>query len=59
MKVTAKKNEQIGNMIFGSIYPHYLSRIEKNSRTKEELSQIIKWFTGYSEKNYKKSLTTK
>ncbi|MCT4623104.1 MAG: DUF2200 domain-containing protein [Schleiferiaceae bacterium] len=48
MKVTAKKNEQVANMIFGSIYPHYLSRIEKNGRTKEELDQVICWFTGYS-----------
>ncbi|MFD1063204.1 DUF2200 domain-containing protein [Winogradskyella litorisediminis] len=50
MKVTAKKNEQVANMIFGSIYPHYLSRIEKNGRTKEELNQVIEWLTGYNEK---------
>ena len=47
MKVTPKKNEQVGNLIFGSIYPHYLNRIEKNGRTKEELDQVIKWFTGF------------
>lgn len=49
-EVTTKKNEQIANMIFGSIYPHYLSRIEKNGRTKEELDQVMKWFTGYNSK---------
>lgn len=47
MEVTAKKNEQVANMIFGSIYPHYLNRIVKNGRTKEELDQVMKWFTGY------------
>lgn len=40
-------------MIFGSIYPHYLSRIEKNGRTKAELNQVIEWFTGYDEKKLK------
>ena len=49
MEVTAKKNEQVANMIFGSIYPHYLNRLVKNGRTKEELNQVIEWFTGYDE----------
>ena len=49
MEVTAEKNEKIGSMTFGSIYPHYLSRIEKNGRTKEELDQVIEWFTGFDQ----------
>ncbi len=51
MKVTVEKNEQVANMVFGSIYPHYLSRIEKNGRTKEELDQAIKWFTGLDQED--------
>lgn len=47
MKVTTEKNEKVANMIFASIYPHYLSRLERNGRTKEELDQVIEWFTGY------------
>ena len=49
MKVTAEKNEKIGNLIFGSIYPLYLNRLEKNGRTKEELDTVIQWFTGYDQ----------
>lgn len=49
MEVTAEKNEQIAKMNFGSIYSHYLSRIEKHSRTKEELDQVISWLTGYDQ----------
>ena len=49
MEVTVEKNEKIGTLIFGSIYPHYLSRIEKNGRTKEELDQVIEWFTGFDQ----------
>jgi len=47
MKVTAEKEEKVGNMIFASIYPLYLNRLEKNGRTKEELNHIIKWLTGF------------
>ncbi len=36
-------------MIFASIYPLYLNRLEKNGRTKEELNQVIEWFTGFDE----------
>ncbi|WP_412560260.1 DUF2200 domain-containing protein [Winogradskyella sp. MIT101101] len=49
MKVTPEKNEQVANMVFASIYPLYLNRLEKNSRTKEELNQVIEWLTGYDE----------
>ena len=48
-EVTATKNDRIASMNFGSIYPHYLSRIEKNGRTKEELDQAIMWLTGYDQ----------
>ena len=49
MKVTTEKNEQVGNMIFASIYPLYWNRLEKNGRTKEEFHQVIEWFTGFDE----------
>ena len=53
MKVTAKKNEQVANMIFASIYPHYWNRLEKNGRTKEEFHQVLEWFTGFDEEKIK------
>ncbi len=49
MKVTAEKNEKVANMIFASIYPLYLNRLEKNGRTKEEFHQVLEWFTGFDE----------
>ena len=59
MKVTTKKNEQVANMIFGSIYPHYLNRIVKNGRTKEELDTVIEWLTGYNHKILQKLIDEK
>ncbi len=47
MKVTAEHNERVAKMTFASVYPHYLTKVEKKGRTKEELHQIIEWLTGF------------
>jgi hypothetical protein len=49
MKVTAKHNERIAKMTFASVYPHYVSKVEKKGRTKEELHEVIEWLTGFNE----------
>ena len=43
-------DERIAQMTFASVYPHYLAKVEKKGRTKEELHQVIEWLTGYNEK---------
>lgn len=48
-EVTTKKNEQVANMIFATIYPLYWNRLEKHGRTREDFHKIIEWFTGYNE----------
>ena len=47
MKVTLEKEDKIAKMIFATIYQLYLNRLEKNGKTKEELNQILEWFTGF------------
>jgi hypothetical protein len=32
-----------------SVYPHYLAKVEKKGRTKDELDQVIAWLTGFDE----------
>jgi hypothetical protein len=49
MKVTPKHNERIAKMIFASVYPHYVTKVEKKGRTKQELHEVIEWLTGYDE----------
>ena len=49
MKATLEHNERIANMTFASIYPHYITKVEKKGRTKEELHQVIEWLTGFNE----------
>lgn len=45
--------ERIKKMTFSSVYPHYVTKVEKKGRTKKELHEVIKWLTGYDEKKLK------
>lgn len=50
MHPTPEHNERIAKMIFGSVYPMYVKKVEKKGRTKEELHEVITWLTGYTDK---------
>jgi hypothetical protein len=43
-------NSRMANMTFASIYPMYLTKIERKGRTKEELDRVIEWLTGFDVK---------
>ena len=32
-----------------SVYPHYVTKVEKKGRTKAELNQLIEWLTGFDQ----------
>jgi hypothetical protein len=49
MSKPTNQDERIARMIFASVYPHYLTKVQKKGRTKEELHQVIGWLTGYDE----------
>lgn len=49
MNVTPEHNERIAKMTFASVYPHYVTKVEKKGRTTEELHQVIEWLTGFDE----------
>ncbi|MFD0762059.1 DUF2200 domain-containing protein [Lutibacter aestuarii] len=59
MKVTAKHNERIAKMTFASVFPHYVTKIEKKNRTKQELYQVIKWLTGFDDIEVQKLIDEK
>jgi len=50
MKTTPEHDARITKMIFASVYPHYIDKVEKKGRTKEELHQVIEWLTGFDDK---------
>ena len=34
---------------FASVYPHYVTKVERKGRTRAELDQVIAWLTGFDE----------
>ena len=54
-----QQDERIAKMIFASIYPHYLDKVEKKGRTEEELLKVISWLTGFTKAQIKKHITKK
>lgn len=59
MKVTPEHNERIAKMTFASVYPHYVTKVEKKGRTKEELYQVIQWLTGFNQKKIQELIDKK
>lgn len=47
MKSSSSSDERIAKMSFASVYPHYVAKVEKKNRTKEELDEVICWLTGF------------
>jgi hypothetical protein len=50
MNTSAIHNERIAKMTFATVYPLYLSKVEKKGRTKAELHEVIEWLTGFDHK---------
>lgn len=47
MKTTPEHNERVAKLTFASVYPHYITKVEKKGRTRDELHQVIEWLTGF------------
>lgn len=43
-------NHKIYTISFASVYPLYITKAERKGRTKAEVDTIIRWLTGYSQK---------
>ena len=49
MNNSIAQQQRIAKMTFSSVYPMYITKVEKKGRTKEELDQVIEWLTGFDE----------
>ena len=50
MNTSDTHNQRIAKMTFASVYPHYVTKVKKKGRTKEELHRVIKWLTGFDDR---------
>lgn len=47
MNTTKEHDEKIARLTFASVYPHYVTKVEKKGRTEAELVEVIQWLTGF------------
>ena len=59
MKPTPEHDERMAKLTFASVYPHYITKVERKGRTKEELHQVIEWLTGFDEKKLRELIDEK
>ena len=59
MKVTDEHIARIVKMTFSSVYPHYVTKVEKKGRTREELHEVITWLTGFDEAKIQELISEK
>lgn len=59
MNITKEHNDRIAKLVFASVYPCYVEKIEKKGRTKEELHQVIEWLTGFNKKRVEELMDQK
>ena len=51
--------QRVYAMSVASVYPHYIAKAEKRGRSKEEVDEVIRWLTGYSQKQLESQLKKK
>ncbi len=56
MRTQPTSDEKFAKMSFATVYPLYLAKIIKKSRTEAELMLVISWLTGFKEKEILKSI---
>jgi hypothetical protein len=59
MPTPSKQDERIAQMTFASVYPHYVTKVEKKGRSEAELQEVISWLTGFTKAQVKKHITKK
>jgi hypothetical protein len=48
--------EKVFAIKFSTVYPLYVKKVESKGRSNEELDQVIRWLTGYSEKGLQQQI---
>jgi hypothetical protein len=59
MQTTPEHDERMAKMTFASVYPHYVTKVEKKGRTKEELHTVISWLTGFDDSSLQRLIDEK
>jgi hypothetical protein len=50
---------RVFKILFASVYPLYIQKVEKKGRTKAELDEVLCWLTGYNKQSLQKQIDKK
>lgn len=56
MRKTANHDDRIASLTFAAVYPLYLAKVEKKGRSRDELHQVIRWLTGFNDRQLQKQI---
>jgi hypothetical protein len=59
MELTSEHIKRIEKMTFASVYPHYVTKVEKKGRERGELHKVIEWLTGFDDKKIQELIDEK
>jgi hypothetical protein len=59
MKTSIAHDQRIAKMSFASLYPMYLTKVEKKGRTRDELHEVIQWLTGFDDEKLQELIERK
>ncbi|WP_026167281.1 DUF2200 domain-containing protein [Balneola vulgaris] len=49
MSTTPEHDARVAKLTFASVYPHYVTKVERKGRSEQELLTVIEWLTGFDE----------
>jgi hypothetical protein len=55
-KIKSMLKENLYKTSFAKVYPYYIAKAVRKGRTKAEVDEIIRWLTGYTQKQFEKQL---
>jgi len=59
MNTSDTHNERMAKMTFASVYPMYVTKVDKKGRTIEELNEVITWLTGFDKEKLQELIDKK
>jgi hypothetical protein len=59
MTTTPEHDQKIAKLIFASVYPLYVKKVETKGRTEEEVKLVIQWLTGFNNKKLQQLIKEK
>ncbi len=53
---TPEHDQRVAELVVASFWPHYVTKVEKKGRTEAELREVVRWLTGFTDKQLQKCL---